>query len=149
MTAQETAELFASARQYLAMPSRAHHHPPRIGDALISELLSLCESLQRDPNQWKSLYQEAEKANTELRADLQRHIEIASQAQTELAQVKAELSTASVVIRAAKKELAQARKDAERYRWLIENDIYNMLFSYGGDKEEIDAAIDAAQKEGL
>jgi len=33
-------------------------------------------------------------------------------------------------------------KDAERYRWLIKNDLHDTLFSYGGDKSEVDSAID-------
>jgi hypothetical protein len=77
MTEQTTLEL---ARQYLQGATKPTIYADHAaGVCLISELLSLCESLE---------------------SDLSRHIEIASEAQT---------------------ELAQARKDAARFAWMLDN----------------------------
>jgi hypothetical protein len=43
------------------------------------------------------------------------------------------------------RELVEAMKDAERYRWLRKGGIDHLLH---GRLEELDAAIDAAMKEG-
>jgi hypothetical protein len=56
------------------------------------------------------------------------------------------------------RELAEARKDAERYRWLRDNTCKSSLYEHCGIEgydtevmisgEVLDAAIDAAMKEG-
>ena len=49
------------------------------------------------------------------------------------------------VAQGLERELAEARKDAERYRWLRKGGIDHLLH---GRLEELDNAIDAAMKEG-
>ena len=60
--------------------------------------------------------------------------------------------------RQLERELAEARKDAERYRWLRDNTCKSSLYEHCGIEgydtevmisgEVLDAAIDAAMKEG-
>tara|TARA_R110000823_G_scaffold270579_1_gene390135 strand:- start:139 stop:420 length:282 start_codon:yes stop_codon:yes gene_type:complete len=71
----------------------------------------------------------------------------------ELAEAKEQLRLCNVDQFTTAAELAEARKDAERYRWLRERhentimDIYNSI-SPAMKPELLDAAIDAAMKEG-
>lgn len=67
MTEQETLD---RARQYLAMPNRVHHHPPRIGDSLISDLLSLVEKQRRET---------LEECETLCNAKAEQHVAIAEE----------------------------------------------------------------------
>jgi hypothetical protein len=113
MTEQTTLELARQHLQGATKPTIYADHAA--GVCLISELLSLCESLQ---------------------SDLSRHIEIASEAQT---------------------ELAQARKDGQAVQELCEvhqGYVLNITATYRPPLRkvcplcEMQSALDAARKEG-
>lgn len=92
----------------------------------------------------KKEVKELERELSALRSDVERHIEIA-----------ADLASENAALRA---EVERLREDAERYRWLRDerlsgNDGYSFAMAMGWKPEymsemQVDAAIDAARKEG-
>ena len=79
-----------------------------------------------------------------------------AEAQAEIVRLKGEAQYGATFVQRAidaERELAEAKKDAERYRWMRERhentvmDIYNSI-SPAMKPELLDATIDAAMKEG-
>jgi hypothetical protein len=85
-------------------------------------------------------------------------IAFARQLERELAEAKEQLRLCNVDQWTTAAELAEAKKDAERYRWLRDNTCKSSLYEHCGIEgydtevmisgEVLDAAIDAAMKEG-
>ena len=85
-------------------------------------------------------------------ADFSRYLE------RELAEAKEQLHLCNVDQFTTAAEVAEARKDAERYRWLRDNTCKSSLYQHCGIEgcdtevmisgEVLDAAIDVAMKEG-
>jgi hypothetical protein len=85
-------------------------------------------------------------------------IDFAQQLERELAEVKEQLRLCNVDQWTTAAELAEAKKDAERYRWLRNNTCKSSLYQHCGIEgsdtevmisgEVLDAEIDAAMKEG-